>query len=242
VSFRLNISASELSDSIRPTLLVLSAVVSTLVLAHARRRFPLYQAFAWAIATLFFPLITLPLYVIAERAAKRRSTVGVNEWAPTTASTPRSPGRVTVPLTYALVVLSLTGLNWYWDYQSVDGHLARAERAKVRNHVDRAIAEYRAALELEDNPHTHKLLGIELVKRSNLIEALSDFRLAEGGGEPDDTLPFHIAAVLDALNRPDEATLKYRQFFQSRACKQSLPDKNCEIAEQRIAAAKTSNK
>ncbi len=127
MSFRLNISASELFDSIRPTLLVLSALVSTLLLAHARkRRFPLYLAVAWAIGTLFFPLVILPLYIIAERAAKRRSIRQLKESGSATASTQRIPGRVVVPFTYALVILSLAGLNWYSDYQSVDGHLARA--------------------------------------------------------------------------------------------------------------------
>ena len=62
---RINISAGELFELIRPAALILSALISTWVLASARRRFPFYVALLWAVATLLFLPIVLPLYLIA---------------------------------------------------------------------------------------------------------------------------------------------------------------------------------
>ena len=73
MTFKLDISAGEFFELIRPSVLVLSALVSTWVLASARRhRFTTYVAIAWAVVTLFFPLIALPLYLIA-RLIRRRT-------------------------------------------------------------------------------------------------------------------------------------------------------------------------
>ena len=46
-----------------------------------------------------------------------------------------------------------------------------------------AIREYREALKDEDDPHTHKLLAVELANAGYISEAIAEFRLAELGGE-----------------------------------------------------------
>jgi Flp pilus assembly protein TadD len=93
--------------------------------------------------------------------------------------------RYTLPLLYAVILVAAIAGFYYWDSRSVDAHLARANRAKLREDTAAAIREYRQALALEDDPHTHKLLGIELSKVGNTSEANSEFCLAKQGGEPD---------------------------------------------------------
>jgi len=166
----LNISAGEFFDLIWPVAFVIAALVSTFVLASARKRFPLYYAFALAVATLLLPLIVFPLYL------------AILLW--------RQPNRLpkrryTLPLLYAVILVAAIAGFYYWDSRSVDAHLARANRAKLREDSAAAIREYRQALALEDDPHTHKLLGIELSKVGNTSEANSEFCLAKQGGEPD---------------------------------------------------------
>jgi tetratricopeptide (TPR) repeat protein len=232
VSFSLNTSANELFGFLLPAVLVLSASLSIWVLANARRRlFPDYLALIWALGTLFFPLIVFPLFLIAQAVAKRRRSMQLANLG----ASPR--WRIVLPLVYGLVVFSFIGLYWYLDYVSVDAHLARAAQAKLRGQRSRSINEYRAALRVEDNPHTHKLLGIELVESAQWPEALGELRLAERGQEPDDSIPFRIATVLEALNQPSEAVKEYRQFLESKACTQSLPDRLCDVAKQHVAAA-----
>ena len=58
-------------------------------------------------------------------------------------------------------------------------HLARATQAKLVEDSATAIREYRAALALEDNPHTRKLLAIELANAGFIAEAIVEFRVAE---------------------------------------------------------------
>jgi len=166
----LNISAGEFFDLIWPVAFVIAALVSTFVLASARKRFRLYYAFALAVATLLLPLIVFPLYL------------AILLW--------RQPDRLpnrryTLPLLYAVILIAAIAGFYYWDSRSVDAHLARANRAKLREDSAAAIREYRQALALEDDPHTHKLLGIELMKVGNTSEANSEFCLAKQGGEPD---------------------------------------------------------
>jgi hypothetical protein len=67
-----------------------------------------------------------------------------------------------LPFIYLLAVLSLGALIYYRDAQSLDAHLARANQARLLGKRDKTIAEYRAALKLEENAHTRNLLGIEL--------------------------------------------------------------------------------
>lgn len=73
------ISAGELFELTRPAAFALSALISTWVLASARRQgFSLYAVLAWALTTLFYPLIILPIYIIV-RAARRRATRAADE-------------------------------------------------------------------------------------------------------------------------------------------------------------------
>jgi hypothetical protein len=244
VSFRFDISAGEFFELIRPTVLVLSALASIWVLASARqRRFPLYLAFVWAVGTLFFPLITLPLYLIVRFIRKRRQRAILTGSAAgeTTTSATQPRWRIAVPLTYAAVVFSLIGFYQYRDQQSVDAHLARATQAKVGGKRGTTIYEYRAALKLEDNPHTRKLLAIELASAGDWTGALTELREAEQDGEPDDLIAFYIATLLDSLNLRNQATLEYERFLQSEACTQPLPHDRCSVASARVQRAAPKN-
>ncbi len=181
MTLKFDISAGEFFELIRPAVLVLSALASIWVLASARRhQFQNYVAIGWALATLFFPLITFPLYLIA-RFNRHRSEQPHN--GRTFSSLSGRGGRVAIPLTYGAVVLFSIGFYLYWDYQSVDSHLARATQAKVSGKRGSAIVEYRAALKLEDNPHTRKLLAMELADTGDWTGALFELRKAEQGGE-----------------------------------------------------------
>jgi hypothetical protein len=240
VTFKFDISAGGFFELIRPAVLVLSALASIWVLASARRhRSPIYVAIGWALGTLFFPLITLPLYLIA-RFIRRRGEQPHDgaEARKTFSSSPAPRWRVVIPLAYAAVVLSLIGFYLYWDHQSVDGHLARATQAKVSGKRGGTIDEYRAALKLEDNPHTRKLLAMELADTGDWTGALLELRKAEQGGETDDLIAFYIATLLDSLNLPNQATLEYQRFLESRVCTQPLPDERCVGASVRVQAAR----
>jgi hypothetical protein len=153
---------------------------------------------------------------------------------PVASSAPNIRGRYIWPLMYLMVLLSVIGLYLYRDYNSIDGHLARAEQARVIDDRARMIREYRAALSLEDNPHTHKLLGVESAEVHQWSEALNEFRLAEKGGEPDESLPFRIAQVLAAKGDQSESVVEYQKFLASHACTQELPDDRCEIARKSV--------
>jgi len=83
-----------------------------------------------------------------------------------------------------VLVLATVVLYFYFDGRSVDAHLARGTQAKLTEDHATVIREYRRALALEDDPHTHKLLAIELAQTGQLDEAVSEFRLAQQGGEP----------------------------------------------------------
>ena len=230
MSFRFDISAGEFFELIRPAVLVLSALVSVWVLASARRRFAPTVAVLWALATLFFPLIFLPLYLILRFVRKRRSLVPQTE-------DEKLVWRITIPLAYAVIVLSLIGFYLYREQMSVDAHLARAAQARVRGDRVRTIAEYHAALRQEDDPHTHKLLAIELADAGDRSEALSEFRRAEQGGEPDDMMAYRMGMLLDSTNNPNEARLQYQKFLASKACTQPLPDSLCSMASAQTSAA-----
>jgi hypothetical protein len=162
--------AGELFDLIRPVFLLLAALISTWVLASARKRFSPLVAFAWAITTLLLPFVVLPAYLAVILLWRRR--VRARRW------------RWLLPLAYGVVVIAALSLYFYLDYGSVDAHLARATRAKLVEDHATAIREYRRALAVEDNAHTHKLLAIELANIGQLNEASSEFRFAEQGGEP----------------------------------------------------------
>ena len=165
-------SAGQLFDLIMPAVFVVSALVSTWVLASARKRFRLHYALALAIGTLFLPFIVFPLYLV------------IIMWRPKIG--PPQTWSYVLPLVYAVIALSVIGAYFYFDSRSVDAHLARATRAKLLDDSTTAIREYREALKREDDPHTHKLLAIELANAGFISEAIAEFQLARQGGEPDD--------------------------------------------------------
>jgi len=158
-------SAGQLFDLIMPAVFAASALVSTWVLASARKRFRLHYALALAVATLFLPVIVFPIYLV------------LMMWRPKIG--PPKRWRYLLPLMYAAIALLVIGAYFYFDSRSVDAHLARATQAKLVEDSTTAIREYRAALALEDNPHTHKLLAIELANAGFISEARLEFRLAE---------------------------------------------------------------
>jgi hypothetical protein len=153
--------AGELFDLIRPLVLIISALLSIWVLASARKRFPLYAAFAWTLGTLFLPLVVLPGYLSV--ILLWRPAVRSRRW------------RMLLPLAYGVIVIAILAVYFYVDRQSVDAHLARAVEAKLIDDHATAIREYRRALELEENPHTRKLLAVELALAGQLTEAKIEF-------------------------------------------------------------------
>jgi tetratricopeptide (TPR) repeat protein len=190
------------------------------------------------LGTLFFPLIVVPLYLIVKSMAKRRERSLPHSLSEHPADPAQSVRwKRIVPLLYAAVVLSSTGLYLYRDYRSLDAHLARAAQARLTGERSRTINEYRTALKIEDDPHTHKLLAIELAEAGDWTGALTNFRLAERAGEPDDLIPFRIATLLDALNQGSEAVLEFQRFLNSGACTQQLPEYRCAVARARVESA-----
>jgi hypothetical protein len=158
-------SAGQLFDLIMPAAFAASALISTWVLASARKRFQVHYALALALGTLFLPLIVFPIYLVL--MMWREKTGPPKRW------------RYSLPFLYAAIALLSIGAYFYFDSRSVDAHLARATQAKLVEDSTTAIREYRAALALEDNPHTHKLLAIELANAGFVSEAISEFRVAE---------------------------------------------------------------
>lgn len=235
------ISAGEFFELLRPTALLLAALLSVWVLASARRHgFRLYAGLSWALGTVLLPFVVLPLYltVLIYRRAVMKRHVGTTEGPgqPETRSPAAPPRyRFLLPAVYGLVLLLVTGGYLYRDHNSVDAHLARAQQAKLNSPPAQTIREYRAALALEDDPHTHKLLGLELADTRQWAEALKEFRLAERGGEPDELLPFRIAQAMEATQQSEGALLEYRTFLTSGACRQTVPAELCSAARIRIA-------
>ncbi|HEV2802908.1 MAG TPA: hypothetical protein VGW12_20755 [Pyrinomonadaceae bacterium] len=139
-----------------------------------------------------------------------------------------------LPLAYACAMLSAGAVYFYRDYRSFDAHLARAANARLLNRRDAAIREYRAALRLTDDPHTHKLLAVQLAEAGQTEAALSEFRAAERGGEPDELLSFRIASALDTLGRNVEAEDEFRKFLQGSLCTRDPHAAHCEGAAARL--------
>jgi hypothetical protein len=144
--------------------------------------------------------------------------------------------KLALPLLYALVLLFCGALYFYRDYQSFDAHLARAANARLLNQRAAAISEYRAALRLSDDAHTHKLLAVQLEEDGQTEAALTELRAAErAGGDEDALLPYRIAHLLDALNRRAEADLEYQKFSQGSLCAPPSPaDARCAEASARV--------
>lgn len=219
MSRSINISAGELFDLIRPAVLVLSALISTWVLASARKRFPSTGALLWALATFFLTPVVLPIYLlvlIVRRGIPSQRQLRL---------------RMIIPLAYALLLMAAIGLYLYRQNSGVDVHLARAAYAKLSGNRATTIAEYREALLEENDPHTRKLLGVELFEAGYWTEALSELRRAEHDGEQDDMMIFRIASLLDAIGQPNQAKLEYKRFLESPMCTQLVPEQPCEAAK-----------
>ncbi|HVF88208.1 MAG TPA: hypothetical protein VM866_11490 [Pyrinomonadaceae bacterium] len=232
------ISADALFESLRPVSFVIAALLSACVLTHSRRRgFSIYTTALWTLAVLFLPHIILPLYLAAlilfpkqvEQADAARK-VRTRRARPIIL-------RLAAPALYLLTVLILGAFYFYLDSRSVDGLLARANEAKLMGRRNETIRMLRAALVAEDDPHIHKLLGIELAAAGRSEEALNEFQAAERGGEPDDKIFYHIAATLEAVKHPNEAIVSYRRFLRTNLCAQKLPVAECLIADARLRAA-----
>ncbi len=217
MSRQITISAGELFELIRPAVLILSAGLSTWVLASARKRFSFGTALTWALATFSLTPVVFPLYLIV--LLKRR--VSAHRYL---------PWRFLVPLGYGLLLVGGIALYLYNQNRGVDVHLARAEYAKLRGNHITAIAQYRAALLEGDDPHTRKLLGVELFEAGYRTEALAELRRAEAEGERDDLVILRIGTLLDALGLPNQARLEYQRFLMSPLCTQPVPDRRCETA------------
>lgn len=138
-----------------------------------------------------------------------------------------------LPVFYALALLSIGAVYFYRDYHSFDAHLARAANARLLNQRDATIREYRAALRLSDDAHTHKLLTVQLAEDGQHEAALAELRAAERGGDEDALLPYRLAHALDALGRPAEADIEYQKFAQSSLCVRPSPDVRCAEASAR---------
>ena len=238
---------------LRPAAFVLAVALSAWTLADARRRgLRFYAVVLWTLLTLVAPHIVFPLYLVARLFERRphvapsasiaeapEATGEETEGETATESTagvsaPHPTWRRALPLLYAALVLLLAALIFLRDYRSVDAHLARAANAKLFVQTERAIREYRAALRLEDDPHTRKLLAVELAARGRTQESLTEFLAAERGGEPDERLPYYIAAALDKLKRHDEAVPYYQKFLNGQLCTRTLPDARCEQARSTV--------
>lgn len=211
-------SAGQLFDLIMPAAFALSALLSTWVLASARKRFPLLYALGLAIGTLFLPLIVFPIYLVIMLWRKKTG--------------PPAKWRYALPLLYAAVSLAAIGVFFYLDRRSVDAHLSRATQAKLVDDSNTAVREYRKALAQEDNPHTHKLLAIELANAGRIEEAISEFRIAQKGGEPDDLIHYQLGLLFERLNQADQARLEFQNFVRTQTCSQV--DRRCEDARQRL--------
>lgn len=251
MSLRWAISAGQLFDVLLPALLACAIICSTLVLADARRRrLPFHSIIAWTLGTLALPCTVLPLYLLT-RLWPRRAQPSDDVPEPTPAhaddaatdiqpddAPPVRPraflSRHAPTIVYALLTTTLGALFFQHYYFGLDGHLARASNAKLYEQHARAANEYRAALRLADDPHTHKHLGLELAASNQWADALAELRTAERGGEPDAALPYHIANTLTALDQRAEAADEYRRFLTGDLCTQAMPDARCQQAQARL--------
>ena len=225
----LPLSAGQLFELMLPVSFGLTVILSAWVLASARKaRFTAVAVTLWTLGTLFFPFIIMPLYLIA-RSFRRRLERALDEEEPQ-----KILLRRTLPLAYLLVMLSLGALYFYMDWRSVDAHLARANQARVQGQSERIIEEYRAALKLEDDAHTHNLLAKEFWAAARYEEALAEFRAAERMGEDDEELYFNIGATLDKLNRTVEARPEYEKFLRGSLCAEIPHDARCVAVRERV--------
>ena len=259
------ISAGYLSELLLPAALALAVVLSAGVLADARRRFSPGATIIWTLFALAAPPVTLPLYLAArilsparrdDDPAPAQATEQTDDVPSDTQATPREGGDASaeaeesgapsprserlrglvLPLAYASLLLAALAVYFYADRRSADAHFARARSADLFGRRERAIREYRAALALEEDAHTRKLLAKELYAEGRLEEALAEFRAAGERGEPDDLLDFYAASTLDALGRADEAAPLYVKTLRGPACEGEAARAACATARSRLQA------
>ncbi|HKS29733.1 MAG TPA: hypothetical protein VJS44_18050 [Pyrinomonadaceae bacterium] len=238
--FRWNVSAGQTFELMLPVWFAVSALVSSWVLASARRRgMSAVSVTLWTMTTFFFPLIVLPLYLIARSSRLRREKELEQTEAGIESAQQPLLLRWSLPLLYLFVMLGLGALYFYMDWRSPDAYHMRANQARVREQREQVIAEYRAVLKIEDDAHTHNLLGKELQAAGRFEEALAELRTAERMGEEDEELPLNIAQSLDELKRVDEAKLEYERFLNGPLCAEMPHDRRCVFARGRAAAIDT---
>lgn len=212
-------SAGEFFELIRPAVVVLSILLSAWVLASARKRFSTLLAFAWAAGTVMLPLVVLPVYVCVILFWRRPARPRRWRWL--------------LPLAYAAILLAGFGLYFNHESSTVDDHLAKATQARLIEDHAAAISEYRSALRIENDPHVHKLLAVQLMQSGYLTEAISEFRLAQQGGEPDDMIQYYLALLLDRLDLQGQARLEFENFLLSSTCAQE--ERICDEARERMS-------
>jgi Uncharacterized protein conserved in bacteria containing a divergent form of TPR repeats len=215
-------SASELFDLVRPVVVVASALFSTWILFSSRRRFPFYQALLWAITTYLFPLIIVPLYWVVLLWKHPQVYSHVKH-------------RFIIPLTYLVTILGIAAGYKYFDDRTVDAYLARAANAKVKTDPISAIREYREALKIEDTAHTRKLLAVTLEEAGLYAEAITEYRAAESGGEPDDSIHYRLGVLLERSNQKEQSIIEFESFVSSGTCLHV--DDRCEDARHRVVQA-----
>jgi hypothetical protein len=156
-------SAGQLFDLIMPAAFALSALLSTWVLASARKRFQLLLALGLAIGTLFLPVIVFPIYLAIMLWRKK---IG-----------PPAKWRYALPILYATIALLSIGIFFYLDSRSADAHLARATQAKLVEDSQTAIREYRQAL-ASTTIHTYTNSSqLNLRTRATLMTRFQNFGL-----------------------------------------------------------------
>lgn len=253
------ISAGDFTEALRPASYLLATLASTWTLARAQRRginTPAAVAVALMVftTTFFLPLVLLPLVAAwvllrpdallskppqaevaePEPSSDEEKISVADDAAGSDERSGRTRRHLATLLLYALLLLIPGALFFYRDYQTVDAHLTRAQRAELRGRTGLAINEYEAALRLEDDAHTHKLLGLQLVRAGRTEEALTQFLAAERGGELDEKLSLRLATTYDTLHRPFEAAAAYRRVLNNSQCAAPLPAPECTTARQRL--------
>ena len=215
-------SAGEFFELISPIVFAISILLSAWVLASARKRFSTLIAFVWAIGTLALPLVVLLVYL---------SVILIWQW-------PGRSRRLRWLLPFAYGAILLAGLGMFLNHESAttDAYLANATRAKLVEDHTTAISEYRRALTIENDPHIHKLLALELMQVGYLPDAVSEFRLAQEGGEPDDFIYYYLGLLFDRLNLKGQAKQEFENFLLSTTCTQDEP--KCAEVRERISRLK----
>jgi hypothetical protein len=232
---------------LRPAVFFVAAIASTIVLAGIRKRgFRLQWTMLWTLGTLAAVPVVFPAYLIycltsakahlAGSSSGNELTPGsvVTDPVPTTQDRRTIGFRFLLPLVYLLVVCTAGSIYFYRDWHSVDSHLARANTARLMGKPEQTIAEYSQALAIEDNPHTHNMLGMELANLGRWQEALLEFQAADRGREPDPALPYYLGASLEVSGQFAEAETVFYKFLESPFCEALPIDSKCVDAKRRV--------